>query len=227
MEKTIKLSLDDARRIYKTADESFKKALEINFGKSLFSRPLGVWCLTKDKRAVKATEWNDSYTPLAVGVVTDDTAFMVHLEPQAAVPFGSTDVKEYDNIVYDTETFDNCAATSAISLAHNGVKGIIWGDNKFPFIGSPATAYCAKCGGDLPTLATAKVIAEHITDINKAMFQMGGHVVCGWLWTSTLKKDSNTAFVVSTSYGNVYYGRRSYYSSARAVSAFHFEDFEF
>lgn len=227
MEKTIKLSSEDARRIYKTADESFKRVLELNFGKTLFSRPLGVWCLTKDKKAVKATEWNDGYTPLAVGVVTDDTAFMVHLEPQAAVPFGSTDVKEYDDIVYDTETFDNCAATSAIFVAHNGVKGEVWNDDKFPFVGSPATAYCAKCGGDLPTLATAKVIAEHITDINKAIFQMGGYVVCGWLWTSTLKKDSNTAFVVNTDYGDVSNGPRNVDYFARAVSAFHFEDFEF
>lgn len=227
MEKTIKLSSEDARRIYKTADESFKRVLELNFGKTLFSRPLGVWCLTKDKKAVKAAEWNDSYTPLAVGVVTDDTAFMVHLEPQAAVPFGSTDVKEYDDIVYDTETFDNCAATSAIFLAHNGVKGDMWNDSRYPFEGSPATAYCAKCGGDLPTLATAKVIAEHITDINKAIFQMGGYVVCCWLWTSTLKKDNNTAFVVSTYDGNVSYEDRNYDCSARAVSAFHFEDFEF
>ena len=227
MEKTIKLSSEDARRIYKTADESLKRVLELNFGKTLFSRPLGVWCLTKDKKAVKATEWNDSYTPLAVGVITDDTAFMVHLEPQAALPFSSTDVKEYDDIVYNTETFDNCTATRAISLAHNGVKGIMWGDNKFPFIGSPATAYCAKCGGDLPTLATAKVIAEHITDINKAMSQMGGYVVCGWLWTSTLKKDSNTAFVVRTYYGDVIDESRINNYYARAVSAFHFEDFEF
>lgn len=227
MEKTIKLSSEDARRIYKTADESLKRVLELNFGKTLFSRPLGVWCLTKDKKAVKAAEWNDSYTPLAVGVVTDDTAFMVHLEPQAAVPFGSTDVKEYDDIVYNTETFDNCAATSAIFLAHNGVKGIMWGDNKFPFIGSPATAYCAKCGGDLPTLATAKVIAEHITDINKAMSQMGGYVVCGWLWTSTLKKDNNTAFVFNTYFGDILTEDRDYVFNARAVSAFHFEDFEF
>ena len=227
MEKTIKLSLDDARRIYKTADESFKKVLEINFGKSLFSRPLGVWCLTKDKRAVKATEWNDSYIPLAVGVVTDDTAFMVHLEPQAAVPFGSTDVKEYDDIVYDTETFDNCAATSAIFLAHNGVKGDMWNDSRYPFEGSPATAYCAKCGGDLPTLATAKVIANHLEDINKAMLTMGGFVVCGWLWTSTIKKSNNTAFVVSTSNGFVFSDYRFSHYSARAVSAFHFEDFEF
>lgn len=227
MEKTIKLSSEDARRIYKTADESLKRVLELNFGKTLFSRPLGVWCLTKDKKAVKATEWNDSYTPLAVGVVTDDTAFMVHLEPQAAVPFGSTDVKEYDDIVYDTETFDNCTATNAIFLAHNGVKGEVWNDDKFPFVGSPATAYCAKCGGDLPTLATAKVIAEHITDINKAMFQMGGYVVCGWLWTSTLKKDNNTAFVVGTSNGYVISEDRSDLYYARAVSAFHFEDFEF
>lgn len=39
MEKTIKLSSEDARRIYKTADESLKRVLELNFGKTLFSRP--------------------------------------------------------------------------------------------------------------------------------------------------------------------------------------------
>lgn len=226
MKKTIELTLKEALSIYKDAEPSVRRILEVNFGK-VFDRPIGVWCLTKDKKAIRAEDWNDGYKPLGVGVITEDTSFMVHLEPQAAVPFGSTDVKEYAGIVYDTETYDNCSATSAISLAHDGVRGKMWGNDKFPFEGSPATAYCAKCGGDLPTLATANVIAEHIKDINEAMLSMGGSVVCGWLWTSTVKPDDNCAFVVTTYYGNVLIGNRINRYYARAVSAFHFEDFEF
>lgn len=226
MKKTIELTLKEARSIYKDAEPSVRRILEANFGK-VFDRPIGVWCLTKDKKAIRAEDWNDGYKPLGVGVITKDTSFMVHLEPQAAVPFGSTDVKKYAGIVYDTETYDNRSATSAIFLAHNGTRGKMWDDDKFPFEGSPATAYCAKCGGDLPTLATVKVIAEHIKDINEAMLSMGGSVVCGWLWTSTVKKENNCAFVVSTRHGYVHDGNRYSYTYARAVSAFHFEDFEF
>lgn len=226
MKKTIELTLKEARSIYKDAEPSIKRILDANFGK-VFDRPIGVWCLTKDNKAVRAEDWNDGYKPLGVGVITEDTSFMVHLEPQAAVPFGSTNVKKYAGIVYDTETYDNCSATSAIFLAHDGVRGKMWSNDKFPFEGSPATAYCAKCGGDLPTLATAKVIAEYIKDINEAMLSMGGSVVCGWLWTSTVKPDSNCAFVVHACYGDVCYGNRTSSNDARAVSAFHFEDFEF
>lgn len=226
MKKTIELTLKEARSIYKDAEPSVRRILEANFGK-VFDRPIGVWCLTKDKKAIRAEDWNDGYKPLGVGVITKDTSFMVHLEPQAAVPFGSTDVKKYAGIVYDIETYDNRSATSAIFLAHNGTRGKMWDDDKFPFEGSPATAYCAKCGGDLPTLATAKVIAEHIKDINEAMLSMGGSVVCGWLWTSTVKKENNCAYVVDTDYGNVADENRTNDNIARAVSAFHFEDFEF
>lgn len=226
MKKTIELTLKEAQSIWKDAEPSVRRILEANFGK-VFDRPIGVWCLTKDNKAIRAEDWNDEYKPLGVGIITKDTSFMVHLEPQAAVPFGSTDVKKYAGIVYDTETYDNRSATSAIFLAHNGVRGKVWDNDKFPFEGSPATAYCAKCGGDLPTLATAKVIAEHIKDINEAMLSMGGSVVCGWLWTSTVKKDNKCAFVVYPRYGCVYDETRYNLSNARAVSAFHFEDFEF
>lgn len=225
MKKTIELTLNEARSIYKDAEPSVKKLLEANFQELI--RPIGVWCLTKDKRAIKPENWDDGCKPLGVGVITEDTSFMVHLEPQAAVPFGSTDVKKYAGIVYDTKTYDNRSATSAIFLAHNGVRGKMWDNDKFPFEGSPATAYCAKCGGDLPTLATANVIAEHIKDINEAMLSMGGSVVCGWLWTSTVKPYNHCAFVVLTNNGLVLIADRLNFNHARAVSAFHFEDFEF
>lgn len=227
MKKTLELTLKQAQDIYKTADASVKEILEANFGKSkLLGSPIGVWCLTKDKKAVKAEDWKDGYEPIGVGVVTEETSFIVHLEPQAALPFGSTSVTKYPDIVYDTETYNNEDATLAIRLLHQGVKGKVWDNDKHPFVGAPAAEYCNSCGGALPTLATAKVIANNIKDINEAMMAVGGAVVCGWLWTATVKKESGCAFVVHSSNGNVYCDdRRTLY--ARAVSAFHFEDFEF
>ena len=228
MKKTLELTLKQAQGIYKTAEASVKEILEANFGKmNLIGRPLGVWCLTKDKRAVKAEDWEKEYEPLGVGVITKETSFIVHLEPQAALPFGSTSVEEYDDIVYDTETYDNITATDCIDDAHDGVQGSIWGDDKYPFVGSPAAEYCLKQGGALPTLATAKEIAANIKAINEAMLVVGGAVVCGWLWTSTIKKDNHSAFVVSASYGDVGSEDRDNDYCARAVSAFHFEDFKF
>lgn len=228
--KTLKLTLQQAQRIYKTADADVKTLLEANFGKKeLIGSPIGVWCLTKDKRAIKAEDWNKNLSPLAVGVVTENTSFMVHLQAQAALPFGSTDVTEYDDIAFDTTTFENEQATQAIIEAHSEVKGYVWGDDKFPFYGAPAAEYCDSLDGCLPTLATAKELQANIKAINEAMLEMGGDVVCGWLWTSTLKNsgDSIFAFVVYMCGGLVGNEDRNHINTARAVSAFDFEDFKF
>lgn len=228
--KTLKLTLQQAQSIYKIADASIKESLENSFSKKeLIGRPLGVWCLSKDKRAFKATEWNKNLSPLAVGVVTESTSFMVHLQAQAALPFGSTDVTEYDDIAFDTTTFENEQATQAIIDAHSEVKGYVWNDDKFPFYGAPAAEYCDSLDGCLPTLATANELQANIKAINEAMLEMGGDVVCGWLWTSTLKKsgDSIYAFVVTMTDGLVYDVSRNDTFSARAVSAFDFEEFKF
>lgn len=228
MKKTLELTLQQAQGIYKTADASLKEILEANFGKkNLVGRPLGVWSLTKDNKAVKPEDWKEEYDALGVGVITDKTAFIILPTPQAALPFGSTSVEEYDDIVYDEETYDSAAATDCINEAHSGVNGKVWGDDKHPFIGAPAAEYCLKQGGYLPTLTTAKEISANIKSINEAMLAIGGYVVCGWLWTSTVKKSNSCAFVVYTLNGNVGNEDRSNGSIARAVSAFHFENFEF
>lgn len=228
MKKTLELTLQQAQGIYITADASLKEILESNFGKkNLIGRPLGVWCLTKDNKAVKPEDWEEEYEALGVGVITDKTAFIVLPTPQAALPFGSTSVEKYDDIVYDEETYDSAAATDCIDEAHSGVNGKVWDNDKLPFVGAPAVAYCLKQGGYLPTLATAKEIAANIKSINEAMLAIGGYVVCGWLWTSTIKKSNSYAFVVTTGYGGVSDEGRCNYYDARAVSAFHFENFEF
>ena len=229
MKKTLELTLQQAQGIYKTADASLKEILEANFGKkNLVGRPLGVWCLTTDKKAVKPDDWdNNRHKPMGVGVITEKTAFIVLPAPQAVLPFGSTSVEEYDDVVYDEETYDNAAATDCIDTAHQDIEGFVYDDKHFPFVGAPAAEYCIQQGGALPTLATAKEIASNIGAINEAMRIIGGAVVCGWLWTSTVKKSNNCAFVVSTNTGLVNYEFRLISSTARAVSAFHFEDFEF
>ena len=228
MKKTLELTLDQAKSIYKTADASLKEILEANFGeKNLIDRPLGVWCLTKDRRAVKAEDWKKEYKPLGVGVITEETSFIVLPTPQASIPFGSTSVNKYDDIVYNEKTYDNDTATGCISSAHLNVNGNLWDDERFPFTGAPAADYCFNQNGALPTLATAKVIAANIKAINEGMLAIGGSVVCGWLWTSTVKKSNNCAFVVYTGYGCVGNEGRSLISYARAVSAFHFEEFNF
>lgn len=229
MKKTLELTLQQAQGIYKTADASLKEILEANFGKkNLVGRPLGVWCLTTDKKALKAEEWDSNrHKPMGVGVITEKTAFIVLPAPQAALPFGSTDVEKYDDIVYDEETYDNAAATDCIDTAHQDIEGFVYDDKRFPFVGAPSAEYCIQQGGALPTLATAKEIASNIGAINEAMRIIGGAVVCGWLWTSTVKKSNNCAFVVDTGDGSVTDDRRSVSNDARAVSAFHFEDFEF
>ncbi len=228
MKKTLELTIDQARSIYKVADASLKEILEANFERTgLIGRPIGVWCLTEDLKAVKAEDWKSEYKALGVGVITDKTAFTVLPSPQAALPFGSTDVEEYDDVAYDEESFDNAAATDCIDDAHNGIAGKVWNDGVFPFIGAPAAEYCIKQGGALPTLATAKEIVANIKAINEAMMAISGAVVCGWLWTSTLNKSNNCAFVVGTDGGGVGDEDRLNGNAARAVSAFHFENFEF
>lgn len=238
MKKKLELTLDQAQSIYKTADAGLKEILEANFGKNnLIGRPIGVWCLTDNNQAIKAEDWRNQYKCIGVGVVTDKTAFIVSLVPQAALPFGSTDVEKYDNViydtesydnvVYDTESYDNAAATDCIIEAHEDEIGKMWNDGKYPFKGAPAAEYCVRQGGALPTLATAKEIAANIKDINEAMITVGGAVVCGWLWTSTVQKRNNCAFVVDTLDGYVLYGTRLNYNFARAVSAFRFENFKF
>lgn len=228
MKRILELTLDQARTIFKTADDSLKGLLEENFGKrNLIDRPIGVWCLTKNNKAVKAEDWQEHYHPIGVGVITENTAFIVHPEPQATLPFGSTDVEKYDDIVYDRDTYDNSTATDCILAAHEGVKGKVWNDNNHPFVGAPAAEYCNKQHGVLPTLATAKEIAANIKAINEAMMVIGGSGVCGWLWTSTIKKENHCAFVVSTIDGDVCYEDRHTINDARAVSAFHIENFNF
>ena len=211
--------------------------------KEVAPRPLGVWCLTENYRAIKPTEWekqNNGEQCIGIGVVTEKTAYIVSLMPTPSLPLGSTKVTEYPDICYDKETFDNEAVTEAFLEAQTSCEDDVfyWADdNRFPYRDCPAIdnlpAPIMRSFGTiswvLPTLATMKDIASRIGDINAAIFAVGGIVVSPYYhWTCTVNKDDKeSAFVVGSYDGDVSSNRVGSDDDVRAVSAFHFENFNF
>ena len=206
-------------------------------------RPLGVWCLTENYRAIKPEDWesmNNGEHCIGIGVVTEQTAYIVSLSPCQSLPLGSTKVTDYPVICYDKETYDNEAVTSAFLEAQAGGKVDVsyWGDDKrFPYRDCPAIDLLPDpivnsfgvISWVLPTLATMKDIAKRIADINAAIFAVGGMAISPYShWTGTVNQDDKEcAFVVSTINGYVLHYSMFTNDYVRAVSAFHFEDFEF
>lgn len=206
-------------------------------------RPLGVWCLTENYRAIKPAEWeskNNGEHCIGIGVVTEQAAYIVSLSPCQSLPLGSTKVTDYPAICYDKETYDNEAVTSAFLEAQCSGKDEVsyWSDDKhFPYRDCPAIDLLPDpivnsfgiISWVLPTLATMKDIAARIADINAAIFTVGGMVIspyCHWTCTAN-QDDKECAFVVDASYGIVYINGMNCDNRVLAVSAFHFEDFKF
>ena len=211
--------------------------------KAVAPRPLGVWCLTENYRAVKPTEWekqNNGEQCIGIGVVTDKTAYIVSLMPTPSLPLGSTKVTEYPDICYDKETYDNEAVTEAFLEAQTSCEGDVfyWADDKrYPYrdcpaiddLPAPITSSFGTISWVLPTLATMKDIASRIGDINAAIFVVGGIVISPYFhWTCTVNKnDKESAFVVGSYRGLVSNSNMGSIYFVRAVSAFHFENFKF
>lgn len=206
-------------------------------------RPLGVWCLTENYRAIKPTEWegkNNGEHCIGIGVVAEQTAYIVSLSPCQSLPLGSTKVTDYQAICYDKETYDNEAVTNAFLEAQaNGKEDVsYWADDKrFPYRDCPAIDLLPEPIANsfgviswvLPTLATMKDIAQRIADINAAIFAVGGMAISPYYhWTCTVNANNKeSAFVVGTIHGRVSDDNVSNCYDVRAVSAFHFEDFKF
>lgn len=211
--------------------------------KAVAPRPLGVWCLTENYRAIKPTKWeeqNNGEQCIGIGVVTEETAYIVSLMPTPSLPLGSPKVTEYPDICYDEETYDNEAVTEAFLEAQTSCEEDVFywaNDKRYPYrdcpainnLPAPIMSSFGTISWVLPTLATMKDMSERIGDINAAIFAVGGIVVSPYYhWTCTVNKDDKEcAFVASSSNG--YTGNNSMYISndVRAVSAFHFENFNF
>ena len=211
--------------------------------KAVAPRPLGVWCLTENYRAIKPMEWekqNNGEQCIGIGVVTDKTAYIVSLMPTPSLPLGSTKVTEYPDICYDKETYNNEAVTEAFLEAQASCEEDVcyWADDKrFPYrdcpaidnLPAPIMSSFGTISWVLPTLATMKDIASRIGDINAAIFAVGGIGLSPYYhWTCTVNKgDKECAFIVYSCNGNVNLNDMLYDDGVRAVSAFHFENFKF
>lgn len=225
------------------AEVSHKCNITKDSDKEVIPRPLGVWCLTENYRAIKPTKWkeqNNGEQCIGIGVVTDKTAYIVSLMPTPSLPLGSTKVTEYPDICYDKETYDNEAVTEAFLEAQASCEEDVFywaGDKRFPYrdcpainnLPAPIMSSFGTISWVLPTLATMKDIASRIGDINAAIFAVGGIVISPYYhWTCTVNKDDKeSAFVGSSGSGNVSYNDVSCSYIVRAVSAFHFENFNF
>lgn len=211
--------------------------------KEVASRPLGVWCLTENYRAIKPTEWekqNNGEQCIGVGVVTEKTAYIVSLIPTPSLPLGSPKVTEYPDICYDKETYDNEAVTEAFLEAQTSCEDDVFywdNDKRYPYrdcpaidnLPAPIMSSFGTISWVLPTLATMKDISSRIGDINAAIFAVGGIVVSPYYhWTCTVNKDDKECpFIVRSSNGFVSNYNMYSYDYVRAVSAFQFENFKF
>ena len=91
-----------------------------------------------------------------------------------------------------------------------------------------AMEFCKEQGGGDESVENLRFIARHRDEINEELKKLGKELISGWYWTNEFTWWSDEcAFVVSTLIGRVIYDYRYYYYNARAVSAFHFENFEF
>lgn len=245
--KKLRLSEERAKALYKDASPVERAILEDTFGIEalikkgesfvcIYPRPQGVWCLTKDHRAIKPS----SGVPvrpcpddmLGVGVVTEDLAFIVHPEPSVVLQWGNPDTSIDAPALFDTDSMDFETTTRAIVAAHEGIKTKWRDDDRFEYVGAPAAQWCRDLPGGnwhLPTLRILKAMSEHIGQINECLRAFGCHIVApDYHWSSIVKKnDPRCAFVVLMHYGSVDYYSKDCYICVRAVSAFHFEDFKF
>lgn len=232
----IKITQQELIELYANSSEETQVSLRTIFGAETFvSRPRGFWIITDAHKALTVEAYkalDNKPLPIGVGVSTPETSFIVSGLPTVVLPFGAKSVRNYDAVAYDQDTYENKKATDAICKAHSGIQFNIWDDDRFPAVGAPAADYCPDWAGlewSLPTLATTKIISREVGNINAALAAAGLPVLLpGYHWTSTVNRDNEaTAFVVCLINGGVYCSDMSHNAFVRAVSAFHFEDFEF
>ncbi len=91
-----------------------------------------------------------------------------------------------------------------------------------------AMKFCKEHNGGDESVENLRFLAKHRDAVNEELKKLGKEAIGGWYWSNEIAWWNNHfAFVVDTSNGIVNNVYRDNYYNARAVSAFHFEDFKF
>ena len=92
-----------------------------------------------------------------------------------------------------------------------------------------AQKWCKENGGGDESVDNLRLLAKYREPINKALEALGKEILGGWIWSNERAyiNPSNCAFVVYLDDGDVSNYCQDDFYYVRAVSAFHFEDFEF
>ena len=229
-----RLSKMQVMKMHNETNADGKALLEMVFGKELFKRPLGVWCMIgtrNDYKLVKSEELGKTpsyYQPQAIGVavVTEDAAFIVAPHNTIVAQWSKREAGR-NGCIRDTDSLDSLTATDRILTGYIGTKYTDPdGDSEYDFIGAPAAEFCRSYSRkdfntwDLPTVKQLQIMAKHIKEINACFRAMGCPTLpMGWYWSS-IEKDEFCAWYVNVLNGNTnnYYKYRDRY--VRAVSAF-------
>ena len=91
-----------------------------------------------------------------------------------------------------------------------------------------AMKFCKEHNGGDESVENLRFLAKHRDAIDEELKKLGKETISGWYWSNEIAWRANDcAFVVSTDNGNFYNAYRYLNNTARAVSAFHLEDFKF
>ena len=97
---------------------------------------------------------------------------------------------------------------------------------ELPF--AEARDWCKENGGGDETVENLRLIAKYRDKINEKLTAAGKGKIFGWYWSNEGSwRYSRSAFVVDSGNGSVDYSNMIFDCYVRAVSAFHFENFNF
>ena len=170
----------------------------------------GVYIVTNEYKLILPEFWGlhkHCATPIGVAVIGDGKRIFIDMkesdEELQMLSKCESVGKEYGSSEAALKDFDGEANTEALAKK-----------------GSPAALYCTGRGRHLPSLGEIKLANKHRELVDAALVMIGGTPFqCGWYWTST-QSDSNSAWILYWSDGNVSNGYKGRNYRVRAFAAF-------
>ena len=168
----------------------------------------GVYIVTDKEKLILPEFWGlhkHSVTPIGIAVIGDGKRiFIDKQEPDEELQMLSeceSVGKEYDSSEAALKDFDGETNTEALAKK-----------------GSPAALYCTGRGRHLPSLGEMKLANKHRELIDAALLMIGGTPFkCAWYWTST-QYDSDFAWILYWSDGDVNNRYNTYNYRVRAFA---------